>query len=200
MEYLKTKVAYKVFVYNPNEWTSINGIERVELKFREDMPERMPFKARPIPAKLIEQAKPEFDKLCEYYLTPCTSPCTSPMVIAPKATAPFVRICGDIRRINTCIVAQSDHIPAVRKEIEKARNFSLFNDADLHASFHQIPLAEYSSQRLAIQTVWGTFVLAPAIIYPYLVAARYKAEGTYFALWFNIIELYYSFRVLMLIY
>jgi hypothetical protein len=79
------------------------------------------------------------------------------MVIAPKVTAPFVRICGDFRRINTYIVAQSDNIPAVRKEIEKARNFSLFTDADLRASFHQIPLAEYSSQRLAIQTVWGTF-------------------------------------------
>jgi hypothetical protein len=157
MDYLKTEVSYKVFVYNPNEWTGIIGIEPVELKFREDMPERMPSKARPIPAKLIEHAKPEFDKLCEYYLTPCTSPCTSPMVIAPKATAPFVRIYGDFRRINTYIVAQSDHISAVRKEIEKARNFSLFTDADIRASFHQIPLPEYSSQRLAIQTVWGTF-------------------------------------------
>jgi hypothetical protein len=74
-----------------------------------------------------------------------------------ESHGPFVRICGDFRRINTYIVAQSDHIPAVRKEIEKARNFSLFTDADLRASFHQIPLAEYSSQRLAIQTVWGTF-------------------------------------------
>jgi hypothetical protein len=77
MEYLKTEVAYKVFVYNPDEWTGINGIDPVELKFREDMQERMPSKARPIPAKLIEQAKPEFDKLFEYYLTPCTSPCTT---------------------------------------------------------------------------------------------------------------------------
>jgi hypothetical protein len=53
MEYLKTEVAYKVFVYNPNEWTGINGIDPVELKFREDMPERMPSKARSQEGKLL---------------------------------------------------------------------------------------------------------------------------------------------------
>jgi hypothetical protein len=38
MEYLKTETTFKLFVYNLNEWTGINGIDPVELRFREGPP------------------------------------------------------------------------------------------------------------------------------------------------------------------
>jgi hypothetical protein len=103
------------------------------------MPVRMPSKVRLIPAKLIEQAKLiEFDKLYEYYLTPVL-PARAP---PHSLLRPHLRRLQEDQRIHRL---QSDHIS------------SLFTDTDLRGSFHQIPVAEYSSQRLAIQTVWGTF-------------------------------------------
>ena len=47
------------------------------------------------------------------------------------------------------------YIPRVQYEVEKAMGFKIFLDIDMTNSFHQFPLTELSSQRLAIQSPWG---------------------------------------------
>ena len=84
-----------------------------------------------------------------------TSPIASPLVIAPKATKPFIRFCGDYRSINSYIHIGHYKIPIVREELPKISQFSIFVDLDMSNSFHQLKLGPVTSARLSIQTPWG---------------------------------------------
>ena len=60
--------------------------------------------ARPIYPKLFEHFKKEFDRLLSSMYVRCDGPVASPLVIAPKATAPFIRFCGDYQAVNKFIL------------------------------------------------------------------------------------------------
>lgn len=157
MELLQGELARRVFVPFHGEWTGVNGVEPIELQFLPTMPERMAANARPLNPVMIEKAYPVFKRMVDYMLERSVSPCASPIVIAAKATFPFVRICGDYRRINRYIVVPQDVIPNVRKELEKTRDFHVYADLDCMNAFHQHALAPYTRERLAIATPWGLF-------------------------------------------
>ena len=150
--YLRT-VAHKVFV--PREWKGIRDVEPLDLVFNDAMPARIKPAARPINPRLASAAKAEFDRLSQYFYRPSNSDIASPLVIAPKATAPFIRFCGDYVRINKYI--QSGHFPIPRPihELEKMRTFRYYADIDWTNSFHQVPLSPRTSAMLSIQTPWG---------------------------------------------
>ena len=93
-----------------------------------------------------------------------TSPWASPLVIAPKATKPFIRFCGDYRWLNAYVLKTQAYIPRVQYEVEKAMGFKIFLDIDMTNSFHQFPLTAASSQRLAIQSPCG--LVEPIYSYP----------------------------------
>ena len=154
---LRTKKAREVFVPAWKEWTGVNGIDDVELQYREDMPETMAARARPIQPTVAEAASKLWSRMTSYNFVESKSPCASPIVIAPKATAPFWRICGDYRSINKYIIVPQDVIPNVRKELEKTKGFNIFADLDLANAFHQLRLAPYTAQRLAVATPWGLY-------------------------------------------
>jgi Reverse transcriptase (RNA-dependent DNA polymerase) len=78
-------------------------------------------------------------------------------VIAPKATAPYIRFCGDYRIINDFIDIPQQPIPIVKHELVKAAGFKYFVDLDMANSFHQIPLSEEFSNLLSVQTPWGLY-------------------------------------------
>ncbi|OXE36858.1 MAG: hypothetical protein CGW95_05120, partial [Phenylobacterium zucineum] len=160
---LQSDVAKKVFV--PKEWTGIQGFPDLDLKFKPNFPESHRIRSRPINPKLYEHAKKEFDRLVKYMYKESVSPWASPLVIAPKATAPFIRFCGDYRWLNEMVVLPQAYIPHVQHEIEKAMGFSVFLDIDMTNSFHQLVLSEETSRRLAVQTPWG------------LVQPRFLPEG-----------------------
>ena len=61
---LKTK-ALQVFA--PDEWSSIKGIEPLKLKWKDNLPDRMKPKARPINPKLWEASEKECHQLCGYF-------------------------------------------------------------------------------------------------------------------------------------
>ena len=63
--------------------------------------------------KLYDNAKKEFQRLMIYMYEPSDSPIASCLVIAPKATAPFIRFCGDYVEINKYIVIGQYPIPNV---------------------------------------------------------------------------------------
>ena len=117
---LASEMAKQVFV--PKEWTGIKGFPALELKFKPNFPESHRIRSRPINPKLYEHAKKEFDRLMKYMYSESVSPWASPLVIAPKATAPFIRFCGDYRWLNEMVVLPQAYIPHVQHEIEKARH------------------------------------------------------------------------------
>ena len=87
-----------------------------------DPPWRMKPAQRRIPAAIYEVSRKEFLRLLTYFYEPSNSSITSPIVVAPKATSPFVRICGDYRQINKLLKIFNFPIPDVLKELHKAAN------------------------------------------------------------------------------
>ena len=154
MDLLSSK-AEKVFV--PDEWTGVRGVDPLTLKWKETLPERMKPRARPINPKLWEASEKEFRRLCGYFYQKSRSPWASCLVVAPKATPPYIRFCGDYVNINKHMQVGNYTIPNVKHELDKIINFPLYMDIDLTNAFHQIPLAEETSERLSIQTPWGQY-------------------------------------------
>jgi hypothetical protein len=152
IELLQTK-GVQVFV--PSNWDGINGVDPIELNWKPEIPERMKPPARPVNPRLFAHSEKEYHRLSSYMYTNSTSPIASPLVIAPKATKPFIRFCGDYRNINMYIHVGHYKIPIVREELPKISNFKVFIDLDMSNSFHQLKLGPMTSSRLSIQTPWG---------------------------------------------
>jgi hypothetical protein len=92
-----------------------------------------------------------------YFYTKSESPWASPLVIAPKVTKPFIRICGDYVTVNNYIVRPHYTIPSVLHELQKCSEFRVFVDLDATNAFHQIRLSKETSDLLSVQTIWGLY-------------------------------------------
>jgi len=154
VQLLETKGA-QVFV--PNNWNGVNGFEPITLQWKSGLPSRLKPPARPINPKLFENAKAEFERLKNYMYEKSTSRYASPLVIAPKPTAPFIRFCGDYVTMNGYIHLGNHPIPIVRHELNKIVLFQYFIDLDMVNSFHQFRLSQETSEFLSIVTPWGQY-------------------------------------------
>jgi hypothetical protein len=85
------------------------------------------------------------------------SPVASPLVIAPKATPPYIRFCGDYVAVNKFIITHHGYIPNVEHEIQKIKGFTIFIDLDMANAFHQLLLGPVTSARLSVVTPWGQY-------------------------------------------
>lgn len=141
-------------VFIPRNWEGITGIPPLDLDWKPGLPERMKPRARPVNPKLWEHAQKEFQRLLGYFYKESSSPIASCLVIAPKATPPFIRFCGDYVAINKYINIGHQPIPHVQKALEKITSFKVFLDFDLVNAFHQIRLSKATSERLSVQTPW----------------------------------------------
>jgi len=101
-----------VETFAPSSWNGIK-VEPATLTTIGTLPKEMQVRARPIRKELYSHAKKEFDRLSAYFYEPSNSSIASPLVIAPKATAPFIRFCGDYREINKFIKIPQQPIPIV---------------------------------------------------------------------------------------
>ena len=152
IELMRSQVALDVFV--KKEWTGINQYE-LDLDVDEDMPKILKPLSRRINPKIYEVARKEFERLCDYFYTDSDSPIASPLVIADKATHPFVRFCGDYKTINKYLKKGHYPIPHIEDEIGRIIGFKIFIDIDLRNAFHQIRLSKKASRLLSIVTPWG---------------------------------------------
>jgi hypothetical protein len=122
--------------------------------FTQSVPQHVP--TRPPPAqpppwcinpKLWDVAKKEFDRLLTYFYVKSDSSRASPLVIAPKATDPFIRFAGDYSIcVNHYRLTGHWPIPNVCHSLEKIARFCMFSDIDLMNGFHQIPICEKTSE------------------------------------------------------
>jgi hypothetical protein len=155
LKLLATEKSEKVFV--PDEWSGITGIDPLKLVFKDTLPVRMKPRARPINPKLWEATEKEFTRLCGYFYQKSRSPWASCLVVAPKATPPYIRFCGDYVQINKHMQCGNYTIPNVKHELNKIINYKMFADIDLTNAFHQVRLDPDTSEKLSIQTPWGQY-------------------------------------------
>ena len=152
MDLMRSEMAQEIFA--PSSWPGMK-VPPAVMDVVGTLPTRLTPRARPIRPALYEAAKKEFDRLRQYFYVDSRSPIASPLVIAPKATAPFIRYCGDYREVNKLISIPQQPIPIVQHELVKASHFRVYVDLDMANSFHQIPLGEEFSNLLSVQTPWG---------------------------------------------
>jgi hypothetical protein len=151
IQLLQSKKAIEVFV--PQNWNGVRGVE-IDLKWKPELPERMKVNARPINPRLFEHAKIEYERLTRYMYIPSTSPIASPLVIASKATKPFIRFCGDYQAVNKYIDIGYYPIPDVRHALDDCIKYPIRADFDVTNAFHQFKLSPITRQRLSIVTPW----------------------------------------------
>lgn len=160
-DYLKSEEVLQTFL--PDSWKGFTNIQAVgansndeiEIDFLDNFPTSMPVQPRHIPERLKGVAIDELQRLDTYLYRISNSSVASPLVIAPKATAPFIRIAGDYREVNKYVRINQEYIPRAYDEVMKCRNFRIYIDMDMTNSFHQIRLAALSSARLAVSTYIG---------------------------------------------
>lgn len=149
LEFLQ-EVGQQAFV--AESWDGVNGVPPVELEFKEDMPQSItPYRPK-VAHNLVEPYKLEMKKLTVDFYKPSDSSIASPIVIAPKATYPFIRICGDYRKVNKYLKVPKYPIPSVLDELRKIANFKIYIDLDVTSAFHQIPISEATGRILSVQT------------------------------------------------
>ena len=154
VDLLKTK---GVNVFVPQNWEGIKGIDPLHIDFSDDLPDRLKPKARPINPRLWECAEKEFNRLKTYFYEPSRSPHASCLVVAPKATKPFIRFCGDYGVINKYLPTGHYNIPIIRHELDRIIGHKVYIDIDLTNAFHQIPLHPDTKAKLSVQTPWGQY-------------------------------------------
>ena len=97
IDLLTSDLAYDVFVLTT--WTGIK-MSPYHLDTKPGLPEYLKARTRPVRETLYKDTKAEFDRMRTYFHEISTSPIASPLVVASKATAPFIRLCGDYRPVN----------------------------------------------------------------------------------------------------
>ena len=130
----------------------------IEFNWKPNFPEIVKPHNRPVNPRLFEHAHKELKRLLTYMYIESDSPVASCLVIAPKATEPFMRFCGDYAPVvNKWIETGHYPIPHVLHSLHKIASFKVFLDFDLANSFHQFRLGELTRRRLSVQTPWGQF-------------------------------------------
>ena len=146
-------------VFIPDNWRGIDldviGMEPISPRIKGTLPDKIPGKNYFINPKKMQSVHKELERLAGYFLEPSDSPYASPMVVAPKATDPFIRICGDYKYINQFIEFTKHFIKNVKVELEKIQRFTYFADMDMVNAFHQIRISKFFSDLLTILTPWG---------------------------------------------
>jgi hypothetical protein len=100
-------------VFVPKQWQGIQGIPTLELQFKPDMPAVNKFHARRLNPKIFELTRKEIERMCTYMYEDSNRPIAVPLVVAPKATAPFIRVCRDYVWTNKWIVSECYFIPHI---------------------------------------------------------------------------------------
>ena len=153
-ELLNTK-GLKVFC--PSEWTGISGMDPIEFDWTEDCPTEYRPRIRVVNPKLWADAEKEVNRLQSYLWVPSNSNIASPLVVAPKATDPFIRMCIDLTYMNKFMKLPAFPMKHVLQNLNKIRGFKYFLDLDLTNGYHQLKLGPNTSEKLSVITWWGLF-------------------------------------------
>ena len=147
----------------PHEWTGMKDVEPIDLQF---VPEFEQVKLKGlgpkgtkafVNEKMKEHYYKEFRRMRDYMYVPSNSSTASRIIVADKATPPWVRICGDYRIINKYVKLPQVVIPNIRNEIYRARKYKYYINLDLANGFHNLPITKATAEALALATEWGLY-------------------------------------------
>jgi hypothetical protein len=145
-------------VFYQSNFDGLHGIEPIDIITKPDMPTSYKPPYRPIPVKTSEAANKEINRMKTTMYIPSQSPIVHPIVVAAKATHPFVRICGDYRWLNQHILKPHYPIPVPKEDIRILQKGQYFGEADITNSFHQLPITQRAMQLLSVSIPGhGTF-------------------------------------------
>jgi hypothetical protein len=132
-------------------------MEPVDFEIDDEIPREIkPYRAK-VPHGLEEAYKKELERLTKYLYVPSNSSTASPVVVAKKKTHPFIRLCGNYKRVNKFLRVPKYPIPDVIPELHQLIEYPLYLDCDLTNAYHQMPIAKKVSRLLSIQTPFGQF-------------------------------------------
>lgn len=151
VDFMLTQEAIETFV--PHNWDGLHD-HTVHLNWKADPPNRKPrpYHVNPV---VWAKAEPELRRLMEHFYVPSQSEVTSNLVVAPKATDPFVRICGDYPWLKPYIETGHYPIPNPKLTLERTAKYPYYIDADMANAFHQLRLSDLDSERLSLVTPLG---------------------------------------------
>jgi hypothetical protein len=98
-----------------------------------------------------------YEKETKYLYNPSNSSIASPVVVAKKKTHPFIRLCGDYKKVNKYLRVPKYPIPDVIPELHKLVEFPIYIDCDVMNAYHQMPIAKRVARLLSLQTPFGQF-------------------------------------------
>jgi len=149
-------------VFTHRRWLGVT-MEKIHIDFLPTLPESMRCRARPVPPELLPKIKIQLDKFVEQgYLKRLTTGHYGVPLVVEKKKDGELRLCGDYRPVNKYIRAIPLAMPDIHERIRALVGYSLFAELDWATAFHQLPLDEISSKRLAISTPFGLY--APAFV------------------------------------
>ena len=129
----------------PDRFTGIGKLNKYRYHIQADMsvsPVAIPH--RRIPFHMRDKVVQELDRLLECDIiekvenTP--TPWVSPITVVPKRNSEAIRICVDMRNVNTAIKRERHIIPTVDDLIASLNGATTFSTLDLNSGYHQIEL------------------------------------------------------------
>ena len=115
-------------------------------------PRRIPFNIR----RQVEIKLDELQRLDIIERVSGPTPWVSPLVVVPKPSGE-VRICVDMRRVNTAVIRERFPIPTIEDILQDLTGASVFSKLDLRWGYHQIELDEQSRQYTTFATHTGLY-------------------------------------------
>ena len=135
-----------------------NG-DPVHIKLKETAAPYSVATPRRIPFPIHNKVKQELERMCSLgVIKPVSEPTPwcAPMVPVIKKNGK-VRICVDLRRLNTAVERERYILPTLEDISPKLANDTLFSTLDASSGFWQIPLDEESSRLTTFSTPFGRF-------------------------------------------
>ncbi|XP_014664198.1 PREDICTED: uncharacterized protein K02A2.6-like [Priapulus caudatus] len=146
----------------PDRFTGIGKLNNYRYHIQADSsvsPVAIPH--RRIPFHMRRKVEQKLDRLLELDIfekvenTP--TPWVSPITVVPKRDSEAIRICVDMRNVNTVIKRERHIIPTVDDLIASLNGATTFSKLDLNSGYHQIELDEESRQYTVFSTHVGLF-------------------------------------------
>jgi hypothetical protein len=168
MTFLRSEECMDVFV--PKKWIGlVDPVTKEPLVHTIRWFEKPPVKKFPmirVRPEISGKAKKEADHLLYImFWVASSSPLASSMLIAPKATDPFIRIVTNYAWMKGYMMVPKHPLVHVKDSLAfmkrgdplTGKPFQLFCDLDMLASFHQLLIDEDSSECLSVVTPWGQY-------------------------------------------
>ena len=137
-------------IFHQWNYDGINFVDPIDIQTREDMPKQHKPEFRFVSFKNEDAFHKEINRLKESLYKPSISPIVHPVVVAPKATDPFLRVCGDYRWLNQFILKPHWPIPSVKEAMQILQKGNIYGEADITNSFHQLRLTPRAMELLSV--------------------------------------------------